>query len=103
MPKKTYKKKPDDPLKQMYIPELKMFTDAEIGGNDYRAISRHWKTLRAMRLQIDGYKCAQCGSAINLEVHHIRYPDAWGLENINDLITVCDSCHKKIHNMGKED
>ena len=41
----------------------------------------------------DGYKCIYCDKTDGLETHHI-IPD---LEELNNLITVCHSCHKKIH------
>ncbi len=89
---------PDSPYKHMWVPELRAFTTAKIGESDYMALSKAWKNLREKRLQKDGYQCQKCGSAINVQVHHIRYPDAWGHETIDDLVTLCDSCHKEIHN-----
>ena len=66
-----------------------------------------WKKLRAARLKIDHRQCQECGTAMNLVVHHIRYPDVWGMENVeDDLITLCDTCHELVHKndiMHKED
>lgn len=56
--------------------------------------SDHWKMMRQKRLAIDGYECQICGAKSNLRVHHLRYGD-W--ESINDLLTVCDKCHRDIH------
>lgn len=64
---------------------------------DYLA-SDYFQNLRKKRLARDGYKCVKCGTAMNLQVHHINYehmgrPD----EEIDDLITVCNKCHEEIH------
>ena len=55
-----------------------------------------WRGKRRDRLYIDGYKCRLCGSAMNLQVHHITYenvPD----EGMDDLLTVCRTCHERLH------
>ena len=60
--------------------------------------SSDWKQRRARILKRDKYQCSMCGTGMNLRVHHVRYPDVLGEESDDDLITVCDSCHEKIHN-----
>ena len=57
----------------------------------------HWHEVREKRLLIDNRRCAMCGTAKNLEVHHITYERLWNEDVINDLITLCTSCHKKLH------
>ena len=44
----------------------------------------------------DGFKCVECGKETGLEVHHIK-PE---IEELDNLITLCHSCHKKRHNMA---
>lgn len=44
----------------------------------------------------DNYRCIYCDKADGLETHHI-IPD---LEELDNLITVCHSCHKKIHSQA---
>lgn len=56
-----------------------------------------WKAKRSERLRIDGYRCQMCGTAKNLRVHHIRYPDVLGMESVEDLVTLCDRCHEHAH------
>lgn len=59
--------------------------------------SPEWKEKARQRLELDGYRCTKCRSAINLRVHHITYASL-GHEDIeNDLITLCNDCHKKLH------
>lgn len=59
--------------------------------------SPEWKELRQKRIQRDNYQCVICGSAKNLDVHHISYIHMGESGEIDDLITLCRSCHQKIH------
>lgn len=56
-----------------------------------------WKRLRDKRLKRDDYQCVRCGSAINLQVHHISYRHRGEKGEIDDLITLCRKCHNQIH------
>ena len=58
--------------------------------------SAKWKETRRKRIELDGYKCKLCGSAINLCVHHLTY-DHLGNENMDELVTLCKTCHNKLH------
>ena len=62
--------------------------------------SEAWAKKRHERLQIDGYRCAGCGTKLTDEtaaVHHLNYY-AIGDENVwSDLVTLCSACHRKIH------
>ena len=60
---------------------------------------------RERTLQRDNYQCQNCGSTEKLIVHHIDKKDSrchGGIPNhsINNLITLCMGCHRKIH--GKD-
>lgn len=74
-------------------------------GEDYQRYleSDHWKTVRAQRLKIDENKCAFCHSEKELRVHHISY-ERVGHENVDyDLITLCKSCHERLHEIKKRE
>ena len=58
--------------------------------------SEDWKEKREQRKAIDGFKCVLCDSEDKLQVHHYHYDNA-GDERMDDLITVCYDCHRKIH------
>ncbi|MBI4909911.1 MAG: HNH endonuclease [Acidobacteria bacterium] len=58
--------------------------------------SGRWEELRTEALKRDGYRCRTCNSADDLEVHHRRYPAAWGTEPVDDLTTLCRECHETI-------
>lgn len=63
--------------------------------------SPHWKQKREERLRIDNWKCQFCGSISNLNVHHLTY-ERKGRENAeNDLITLCEHCHSRLHDQMK--
>ena len=53
---------------------------------------------REHALSRDGYTCQICGAKhTRLEVHHIKYRSQGGTNDLYNLITLCESCHKKIH------
>ena len=63
--------------------------------------STTWASLRKKVLGRDKYRCQICKSKKKLEVHHKTYKRI-GKERIGDLITLCNICHRKIHNIGRK-
>jgi hypothetical protein len=57
--------------------------------------SEHWRSKRSIRLLIDEYRCCHCRSKTELQVHHWKY-DLFN-EALDDLSTLCNSCHERIH------
>lgn len=56
-----------------------------------------WKSKRNLILARDGFSCVNCGVPTNLHVHHIKYTGyAWEAPD-DDLLTLCATCHKKVH------
>ena len=57
-----------------------------------------WKKKRVEILIRDKHKCRICnyfGSKVN--IHHLKYSGmAWDVSN-DDLITLCNDCHSKLH------
>ena len=54
-----------------------------------------WKTIREAAKDRDGHKCVLCDSVDRIQVHHknpYRYSKSHALDN---LITLCRSCHSK--------
>ena len=64
--------------------------------------SDKWTELRTKRLVKDNFMCAVCHSPNQLHVHHIWYPTEYGTESINDIITLCASCHGMVEALKKE-
>jgi hypothetical protein len=68
-----------------------------------------WQRKRLEIMQRDDFTCQKCGDDENtLHVHHKKYKkgkEPWDY-NDNDLITLCEKCHKKgieDNNSGKYD
>lgn len=73
--------------------------------NDLRSMSYerylqtdHWKYLRKRKLRQASYKCQLCASKEDLSVHHNTYENR-GNEKDEDLVVLCDKCHKKFHDI----
>lgn len=46
----------------------------------------------------DKYTCQVCKAKnTRLEVHHIKYRSQGGTDDLNNLIILCEECHKKVH------
>lgn len=56
-----------------------------------------WHTKRLLVLERCGGICECCGQADAQQVHHLKYPEVFGLEPLWDLRAVCIPCHKIIH------
>jgi 5-methylcytosine-specific restriction endonuclease McrA len=48
-------------------------------------------------LERDGWRCQQCGAQSNLQVHHIQPRSRLGDDAELNLITLCFSCHERVH------
>ena len=66
---------------------------------DYRAYlrSERWLSLRFQALKRDDFVCQICGTGINLRVHHVNYEHVGTDAELDDLITLCEECHSKVH------
>lgn len=62
-----------------------------------------WQRLRSIRLSIDNFKCQKCGRPMDLDVHHVHYPEVLGTEDpYRDLITLCRYCHEEVEQQKNE-
>ena len=64
--------------------------------------SKDWAEKRKIILERDRHECQMCMSKSKLHVHHKKYINglkAWEYED-RYLITVCDSCHSKHHEIS---
>ena len=71
---------------------------AELVG-DYEAYlhSSEWQELREQAMKRDGWQCRMCGTGKNLRVHHVNYEHVGTEQELEDLLTLCDDCHQKVH------
>lgn len=60
--------------------------------------SRHWLMLRNAIITHDTV-CAICGEKKPLQLHHKTYKRI-GNESANDLLPLCEECHKLVHSTG---
>ena len=62
--------------------------------------SDEWKRLRKSKLELAANKCEVCGEKPAGQVHHVRYPERFGQESMDDLAAVCGDCHRKLHGLN---
>ena len=59
---------------------------------------REFEMTRFMVLGCDGRKYTLCGSANELEVHHIKPIRIGGSDSMENMTTLCIPCHRRIDN-----
>lgn len=62
-----------------------------------------YQALRQQVLRRDGWRCQLCGAMTNLEVHHRKFRGRAGDDSEENLITLCVSCHGKMHSQRGDD
>lgn len=62
--------------------------------------SDYWQDVRQLVLARDNHTCQGCGVTTNLHVHHMTYEHHGSEhEHLDDLITLCEVCHCKVHGL----
>lgn len=65
----------------------------------------YWQRIRAEILERDGYCCQDCKlfvpSGSGLHVHHRVHRKNGGSEDRDNLITLCNPCHRRVHRTQK--
>lgn len=58
-----------------------------------------WKAFREFIFVVRGHKCEVCGKPTKLQIHHLHYvANRFAWEYLpNDVIVVCNDCHRNIH------
>ena len=63
-----------------------------------KGINYGFANSRAHALDRDNYTCQCCGKKhVRLEVHHIIFRSLGGSDELDNLLTLCEKCHKAIH------
>lgn len=63
--------------------------------------SGYWIMVRNKILKRDNNSCVDCRETKNLHVHHKTYIHHFNEhEHLSDLITLCKSCHERIHSIN---
>jgi len=90
-------------LKHAGEPLRNFCTDKE--WNDWMDARQQWKSryrapldkaLRRERLELDGYRCQQCGDHHRLCVKRMKHRNDPGPETVDDLLTLCRTCLPKV-------
>jgi 5-methylcytosine-specific restriction endonuclease McrA len=72
---------------------------ADYRGKPYaeRRQTKEWAILKKQVHRRDGYRCRLCGrDDVELHVHHRTY-ESYAEERLEDLITLCRTCHEHFH------
>jgi 5-methylcytosine-specific restriction endonuclease McrA len=72
---------------------------ADYRGRPYaeRRRTKEWAILKKQVHRRDGYRCRLCGrDGVQLHVHHRTY-ETYAEERLEDLITLCHTCHEHFH------
>jgi 5-methylcytosine-specific restriction endonuclease McrA len=72
--------------------------------------SPHWQQARAAALHRAGRRCEatrpatgnRCEATVGLRVHHVAYSQL-GHERPENLMVLCDSCHRRAHGLAEPD
>ena len=54
-----------------------------------------WQTMRKQARIRDGNRCRTCGATAKLSVHHIVMARDGGRDTLDNLVTLCASCHRR--------
>ncbi len=64
----------------------------------------NWDKIRKERLELDEYKCQNCGTKNKiLHIHHKIPLSKGGSNDIDNLITLCESCHDVEHSAMEDE
>ena len=75
--------------------------EGEVGTYNEQLKDPRWKAFRQFVFAVRGCKCEMCGYRENLQIHHPKYIKgraAWEY-TCNDVVVLCDKCHKKVHGL----
>ena len=89
------------PISQIVIEDVQVdiarLNNPDLIGKAYQESNRLDENLRIATLMRDSYQCTQCNKKGNLDAHHITWKENGGKDTIENLITLCKSCHRKVH------
>ena len=78
--------------------DIARLNNPSLQGKEYQKSNRLSENLRVATLMRDGYQCTQCEKKkVLFDAHHILWKEHGGKDTIENLITLCKQCHKKVH------
>lgn len=68
--------------------------------------SSEWTIKKNQRKDIDNHKCVMCKRSegdirSGLQVHHISYRHLGNEDVYTELVSLCPTCHRRLHNLYK--
>lgn len=60
--------------------------------------SPEWDELRKEAYKMADYRCELCHS-VAAAVHHVKYPKRYKEDCLENLVVVCDRCHRRLHGL----
>jgi hypothetical protein len=82
--------------------DIHKITNPDVSGKEYQnGIKKDFYNVKQYILYRDNYKCQSSQKAKHgkkLHVHHIQFSSNGGSDSPNNLITLCEVCHKNLHN-----
>ncbi len=82
--------------------DIRRLSDENLIHFQYQESNRLDENLRLATLIRDQFTCQCCHAKnLSLHAHHIIWREDGGKDSIYNLITVCQKCHRKIHDEGK--
>jgi hypothetical protein len=90
------------PIAHFIIEDVKVdiarLNNPSLRGSQYQDPTRLDENLRIACLMRDDYQCQQCGKRnCRLEAHHLIYREQGGKDTLANLLTLCETCHKRVH------
>jgi 5-methylcytosine-specific restriction endonuclease McrA len=90
------------PVKNVEIEDVQVdiarLNNPELQGKDYQKSNRLDENIRIATLMRDKYKCVNCNNKTGkLHAHHVVFRSQGGKDTIDNLVALCEGCHKKIH------
>ena len=84
--------------------DIQKINNPDISGKDYQlGVAYGFENVKSYILFRDNYTCQHCkgkSKDSKLHVHHIVYRSQGGGNTVDNLITLCKTCHDKLH-LGK--
>jgi hypothetical protein len=78
--------------------DIARLNNPTLRGSQYQDPTRLDENLRSACLMRDHYTCQHCGKRnCRLQAHHIIFREFGGKDTLSNLLTLCESCHHKLH------